>query len=141
MKNSLPIYSRIFFILILSFMFFGPMIRQVFGVDNNLFRPWIMFSGTGVGIRDVDFYVVFPDGELKEIDRFLTLGYEPPFLDLPNYIWRMDSLQDIEKVADLLCSVMGYEKDLRVVTRNGLRRGWIEEFSAEANLCFDLEGN
>jgi hypothetical protein len=135
MKSKLPTTSKIIFILFLLFILFGPFVRQVVGIESNLFRPWVMFRGTGTGIRDVQFTLQHPNGNNEEINRYQLLGYENSQAEIPSYVWRMQSEQDIRDVAELICSALDESSDLRVTSRIGTRTGWVEEFNGEHNFC------
>jgi hypothetical protein len=135
MKSKLPTTSKVIFILFFAFIFMGPLLRQVIGIDSNLFRPWIMFRGTGTGIRDVQFTVHHPNGDKEKINRYQLLGYENSQAEIPSYVWRMENEQNVRDVAELICSALDESSDLRVTSRIGIRTGWVEEFNGEHNFC------
>ena len=66
-------------------MSFGPCYRQAFDgdgdlglgveVDVRMFRQWVMFSGFGTKVCDVQYYEGLPNGALKPINRFDFIGY------------------------------------------------------------------
>jgi hypothetical protein len=133
-------YSKIrlaVFLLIFSFMALGPFYRQILGGKNNLFRPWVMFKGKGVGIVDATFYQVLPDGKTIQINRYEVLGFKDPGA-APKKLKRIVGRPGTLVVVKALCEKLGDGADVRVRSRWASRKGWKPGFRGETNLCPQL---
>jgi hypothetical protein len=50
-------------------MFFGPFYRQVMMGQNQIFPRWIMYSGAGLGVVRVEFFLEDHAGGRKRLQR------------------------------------------------------------------------
>lgn len=123
---------------ILAFMVLGPAYRQIGHGSHPAFRQWVMFKGKGLGVADVKFFQVLPDGKEQAVDRFTILGF-PSARRAPKGLFRIQSRQGVLKVAADMCRKMGPGTDLRAVTRWSTRSGWRAGFQGERNLCLKRE--
>lgn len=125
------------FTIFLVIIVFSPFSKQVLHSNNPLLREWRMFGDVGIGLIDISFYTVGEDGNHDVLDRYGALGYTSKE-DAPEWLWRIDSEEDLELLIVTLCNDLGEETDLRLEGRVATHDGWeMIEFS-ERNLCEDL---
>ena len=127
------------FVMFLIMILYGPFSKQVLHSDNFLLREWRMFADVGVGLMDVTFYRV-DDGNLKVLNRFETLGYKNK-KDVPEWLWIIDSEEDLELVVDALCEKLGDSTDLRLEGRVGTHDGWQDLDFPDQNLCKEFKND
>ncbi len=67
---------RAFFGVVAAFVLLAPALPQVFGVHAALFRPWVMYSGVGLGLLQGEFAVT-RDGEVEMLspESFLNINH------------------------------------------------------------------
>ena len=67
---------RAVFGLVAAFILLAPAMPQVFGVHAPVFRPWVMFSGVGLGLLRGDF-IVSRGGETERVspEGFLNITH------------------------------------------------------------------
>jgi hypothetical protein len=74
--DRLKIHIRVALILALGiFMFFGPFYRQVLKGRNDYFPKWTMFSGAGIGVVRVEFFIEDAEGKRRKLDRYAVGEY------------------------------------------------------------------
>lgn len=120
----------IIFLSIAAFIVGGPVAEQFFGVRTPALRSWTMFSGIGLGIIDVTFATRQPDGSLRPLDRFETLGVRRG-----GKLKRIESEEELDTVIRELCALLGPGTDLRVKARQGRRSGWQTIRTDDKNAC------
>ena len=76
-KPEAPPARRLIFGAVAAFILLGPALPQVFGVYNPLFRPWVMFSGVGLGLLRGDVVVEGAETTLLSPETFLSVAYYP----------------------------------------------------------------
>jgi hypothetical protein len=114
------------FALIATFMFFGPIYRQVFDGKNKIFKNWIMFSHRGSGLIDARFSLVMPDGSERSLNRYeiLNVGEKKP-KDMPRNTWWIRTRHGgVAETAKRLCKALGPAAVLRIQAREATPRGW-----------------
>lgn len=123
------------FLLIFTFMAFGPVYRQVLDGRNPVFRPWTMFSTIGLGLANVTFSERRPDGSYARVDHYRVLGYDD-WREAPLRLRRIRGLDGMSRVAAEVCAALGPGADLRARVRIAHRSGWRTELmEADGNLC------
>lgn len=77
-KNSPPLIRRAAFSLLAAFILLAPAVQQVLGVYLPIFRPWVMYSGVGLGLLRGEVIVTRAEGtERLTPEAFLGLRYYP----------------------------------------------------------------
>lgn len=122
------------FIILVSFMALGPFYRQILGGDNNLFRPWVMFKGKGVGIIDARHFIRNPEGAELELDRYVTLGIRQP-RQSPSGIYKIKRRAQLKRLNRRLCNALPPQTDLRLYARQMRRTGWRVLEQGQRNIC------
>ena len=59
-----------------AFMFFGPFYRQVLMGQNPFFPRWVMYSGAGLGVVRVEFFLEDHAGQRRRLERVGAGGKE-----------------------------------------------------------------
>lgn len=128
---------KVFFLLIMLFIFLGPFYRQVLGGTSYVFRPWIMFTDRGVGIFVVDFRERKADGSEVRIDYMQALGYgDTPYRQRPKSLWRITNWEGgVLRIGHQLCRALGEGRDIRVYSQRSDKDGWKVHHAATENLC------
>lgn len=98
------------FCLAVGYMTFGPFYRQALKGSSFVFRPWIMFSGAGRNLLEVEFRQRHPDGSETPLDRYSTLGYDG-YHDAP--VWVRNLYELPEPVRTGMCEACGDDADIR----------------------------
>jgi len=137
-SRSLSLLRALIFYGIFAFMALGPAYRQMGHGAHPVFRHWVMFKGMGLGVADVKFFQVLPDGNERAVDRFTVLGFSSA-RRAPKWLYRIQGQKGVQKVAADLCRKLGPGTDLRAVTRWSTRSGWRAGFQGEKNLCLKRE--
>ena len=132
---SKRVWVRALIVVALSlFMAGGPFYRQVLGGKNKLFRPWVMFTGFGRDICDVEYIRMTPEGP-EPLDRFALLGKDRWSMDARS-TRRIGSPRAVRAMGKRLCRAIDIENpDIRVFSRCGSYRGWRPDAAGEENLC------
>jgi hypothetical protein len=125
------------FATFLILIIWGPFATQVLNSQNALYRPWVMFGEVGVGLMDIDFMQVDDSGEPAKLDRFDILGYDGKE-DAPEWLWLIDSDEDLDLVISALCQALGESADLRIEGRVANKGGWEDIDFSKENLCKDV---
>ncbi len=81
--TSPPPLRRAAFGVIAAFVLFAPALPQVLGVHAPGFRPWIMYSGVGMGLLRGDVVVTRANGaQVLTPEAFLGVRYYPRTMTL-----------------------------------------------------------
>jgi hypothetical protein len=119
------------FVLLLAGMMAGPFTRQVLGIESPWLRDWAMFGGAGLPLIDARFFTA-RSGSLRPIDRrILDAGHSGASTYRP--LLTKDS--EVVEAARALCKALGPDADVRVVTRQAVRHGWVAGRDGAENLC------
>ena len=75
--SSAPPARRLIFGALAAFILLSPALPQIFRIDHPAFRPWIMFSGVGLGLLRGE--IVVEGDEVRRLSpkAFLNLPYYP----------------------------------------------------------------
>jgi len=77
-ENSPPLIRRAAFGVLAAFILLAPAVQQVLGVYLPVFRPWVMYSGVGLGLLRGEVIVTRADGmERLTPEAFLGVRYYP----------------------------------------------------------------
>ena len=105
------------------FIVFGPAVGQVFGRHTLLFREWIMFSGSGVGVLKGSFTLRHADDTVTALTPLDVLGLTRYPSDPPDeFGWLVWSDDDLRAYAARLCD--GHAGTLSFHGWVGTRQGW-----------------
>ena len=121
-------------IAIAAFIVVGPGIRQIGGSKNVVFRNWVMYSGFGRKMCQVEYYTLSDEGQKQAVDRFALLG-EKPWYSAPRSLRRIRSKADVERFGRRICSKLPEGSDLRVVSSCGSRSFWEPTHDGSEPLC------
>ena len=116
------------------FMVVGPGIRQVGGSKNVLFRNWVMYSGFGRKMCQVEYFTVSADGAKEPADRFALLT-DKPWHDASKSLRRIATKNDVERIGAQMCRKLPKGSDLRVVSSCGSRSFWEPAHDGTEALC------
>lgn len=132
LSSRLKKHARTFaFAAFVVLMVGGPFYKQVLGGETLLLREWTMYSGLGLRVCDVAFYIQEVNGARVPVDRYAVLGYAS-FQDAPMEVRRMKGEAGVLAVAHRLQAVLGEDKDLRVDAKIATRVGWVPLFEGKA---------
>ena len=109
----------------------GPFYKQVLGGETILLREWTMYSGLGLRVCDVAFYIQEADGRRVPVDRYEVLGYAS-FQEAPMEVRRMQGEAEVLAVAYKMQEVLGEDTDLRVDAQIATPVGWVPLFEGKA---------
>lgn len=127
---------RVFIGIVALYMMLSPAVKQVFGVDTDIVRSWIMFSNVARDVCAVRVERVDERGERQVVDRYELLA-----ADRTGETWRqlrsIEGEAEMRKVAAALCIELGWETDLRIWSRCATtkRQGWYWVWRGDENLC------
>lgn len=77
-ENSPPLLRRAAFGLLAAFILLAPAVQQVLGVYLPIFRPWVMYSGVGLGLLRGEVIVTRAEGrERLSPEAFLGVRHYP----------------------------------------------------------------
>jgi len=113
----------VIFSTVALFIVAGPIYRQGFGGQSNLFRDWIMFRGIGLGVIDVRFERR-RNGQWEQFEFVdaLKRRFEVP----PHRALRLQGTDDLIRVEREMCRMYPNET-LRDFARIGTQTdGWVE---------------
>ena len=123
-ESKLIIVCRaVAFTLLMLYVVFGPVYRQVLKGKNVVIPAWRMYHTRGIGVCDVEFYIRHPDGRIEYIDYFKVLDYDK-LLKLHHHFRRIRREKGVLEVGQRLRQKIGNVVDLRVNARMGTRKGW-----------------
>jgi len=110
----------VLFVSFAGFMSFGPCYRQALDgdgrlglgvdVDVRLFRQWVMFSGFGTKVCDVQYYEGLPGGAIKPLNRFDFIGYPKTWREKRSSRVISSAERAVHR-ARQICSMMRKERD------------------------------
>jgi hypothetical protein len=123
-----------------GFILLTPAVWQVFGHHSIWLRPWVMYSGVGVGILDGTFVLRTPDGAPREMTPLEALGLEryPP---IHHYAFDRRVGEDgrLDAFAGQLCETLPPGARLSFEGYVGTREGWralsVEDVCIEVGLA------
>ncbi|MGF1551606.1 MAG: hypothetical protein ACFBWO_03775 [Paracoccaceae bacterium] len=113
------------FVAVAGFVLLSPAVYQLFGYHTIWLRPWVMYSGVGVGVLDGEF-VVRTDGEatrrLTPLEAFGLDRY--PLSYYYRFEQRVDGPETIGELAAPTCKQLSPGEALSFEGAVGTRRGW-----------------
>ena len=122
------------FFLLLGWMLLNPIATQVFGIHARWLRPWTMFSNTGVGIYDVQFFRLETGGRSP-------VTWTPPASEFARSALFSDPIERtlrtpkrLRAVIEQVCALPAPE-EIRAVIRRGTRHGWETKVTPDVALC------
>jgi hypothetical protein len=116
------------FAIIALWMIAGPVYTQIFDGSDDVFRPWVMYSGVGLGLMDITFYEQKSGGIVKQIDLRSTFGYSTVHP-------RLMSKNAVDSLGEDICSLLGKGADVRLVARSATDAGWHTWSDGRRNIC------
>ncbi|HMB94170.1 MAG TPA: hypothetical protein VKP65_25195 [Rhodothermales bacterium] len=119
------------FVVFVLLMVGGPFYKQVLGGETILLREWTMYSGLGLRVCDVAFYIQEADGHRMPVDRYEVLGYAA-VQEAPIEVRRLEGAAGVLAVAHKMQEALGDDKDLRVDARIATPVGWVPLFEGKA---------
>ncbi len=82
-ENSPPPIRRAAFGLLAAFILLAPAAQQVLGVYSPIFRPWVMYSGVGLGLLRGEVIVIRAEGtERLTPEAFLGVRHYPSTMSI-----------------------------------------------------------
>ena len=109
-----------------AFMFFGPFYRQVLMGQNPFFPRWVMYSGAGLGVVRVEFFLEDHGGARRRLQRVGAGGEE---------IRLISGMADLQAVIRELVSQHHDSRALIVNAEIATPLGWETVYREES---FDL---
>lgn len=116
------------------FMLVGPGIRQIGGSKNVVFRNWVMYSGFGRKMCQVEYFTVTKDGTQTPVDRFALLT-DKPWAKSSKSLRRIATKSDVERIGWQICRKLPKGADLRVISSCGSRSFWEPAHDGTEPLC------
>lgn len=81
-SNSPPL-RRVVFGVLAAFILLAPAMQQVFHIYSPIFRPWVMYSGVGLGLLRGDFEITRADGQERlSPETFLNVRFYPSTMSI-----------------------------------------------------------
>lgn len=125
---------RLIFLLLAAFILITPALPHVFGIYSIMFRPWMMFSGVGVGLLKGEFIL----GGAADEETRLT---PPEVLGVERYSRAMTRRfpyhvlidEDLPLAVETFCATLDADQKLYFDGYRQTRDGWIR-LTAE-DLC------
>ncbi len=105
-----------------AFMFFGPFYRQVMLGRNEIFPRWIMYSGAGLGVVRVEFFLEDHAGGRRRLERVADGGAE---------IRLISGMADLQAVIRELLTQHHDSRALIVNAEMATPRGWETVYQEE----------
>lgn len=82
-QDKSPRLRRVAFGGLAAFILWAPAIQQVFHIYSPLFRPWVMYSGVGLGLLRGDVEITRTDGsERLSPEAFLNVRFYPSTMSI-----------------------------------------------------------
>lgn len=120
---------------IAAFLVGGPALSQVGRVRSDYLPQWVMFTGFGLDVCAVDYWLVHPDGSTEPLDRFSVLGVDA-WREGPRKLWRVPNEAWAVKWGQRMCAELAESRpDLRARVRCAERGGWSLPLEGATNLC------
>lgn len=121
----MPAARDLCFAALAAFILAAPAAWQVFGYKSVLLRPWIMYSGVGVGVLKGTFTVHPPDGPAVELTPLDLLDL-PAYPAIRHYEFanRVEDAEDMAAFAAPFCAAMVPGGRLSFRGAAGTRQGW-----------------
>ena len=127
------------FFVLAAWIFGGPVYKQVLGGKSKWIRPWVMFSGKGIGVVKARFEKVDRKGRHRKVDLAKLFDAPPPFAtfdDKPDKrVWMIHSRAQWNSLVHKICRKLGRRGDLRATAYIGRKAGWLPLADEDTNLC------
>ena len=133
MASAQTVSKGIVFAVLSAYILFSPAARQVFEWRQEWFRPWVMFSGSGLEATEVRFVTRQADGTETPLDRFEMLA--PDDAAVRAKMKRVKDPATAKSLARSMCRKLRSKSDVRVYLREATREGWNVSMSGEINMC------
>jgi hypothetical protein len=113
------------FVGLAGFILLGPALPQVLGMHMMLVRPWIMYSGVGVGVLKGEFRLIAPGSQPRSLTPLQLLGRQSyPVQFHYEFDRRVFSAGDLGNFAAELCTTLAGGAVLSFDGSVGTRAGW-----------------
>ena len=133
-KHAVLTFRMVVLIGLGLFMVVGPGLRQVGGSKNVLFRNWVMYSGFGRKMCQVDYFTVSAEGVREPVDRFAVLG-DKPWYSASKSLRRIATKKDVARVGSKICRKLPKGSDVRVISSCGSHTFWQSAHDGTEPLC------
>lgn len=116
---------RLAFLLLALFILLAPALPQLFGATGLFLRPWVMFSGVGVGLLKGEFVVTGPDGVEARLAPHEALGQARYSRAMATrFGYHVLSDEDLKRVSAGLCARIGAGRRLSFDGHRQWLDGW-----------------